>query len=103
MTMERKSTNTTVVTAKEVSQGLTKTKDISSLDANILRMRHGARVASGARLESAAGDNMALADELLVLELQLAKAARARLQAQRPRAARNPTREKIVRALKAVR
>jgi hypothetical protein len=76
--MERKAGSTTV-TAKEVKAALEKTRTLTSEEEKVLRMRHGAGAPSKtAPLPRAAGNNEELADELLVIEMQLLKAMRAR-------------------------
>ncbi len=112
--MERKVGSSTV-TAKEVKAALEKTRTLSAEEEKVLRMRHGAGASSSrAPLARAAGDNAELADELLLIEMQLMKAMRARaggkpvasasskpVAATRARdAAANPTKDKIVRALR---
>jgi len=62
-------------------------------------MRYGAKVDLAAPLPRAAGDNAELADELLLIEMQLLKASRVRLGGTAlPTASR--TKDKIVRALR---
>jgi len=110
--MERKAGSTTV-TAKEVKAALEKTRTLTSEEEKVLRMRHGAGAPSTtAPLPRAAGNNEELADELLVIEMQLMKAMRARMaQAKaggKPQAAAartskpsgNAAKDKIVRALR---
>ncbi|AEI62259.1 hypothetical protein [Corallococcus macrosporus] len=112
--MERKVGSSTV-TAKEVKAALEKTRTLSAEEEKVLRMRHGAGASSTrAPLPRAAGDNQELGDELLLIEMQLMKAMRARaggkpvatasskpVAATRARdAAANPTKDKIVRALR---
>jgi hypothetical protein len=76
--MERKVGSSTV-TAKEVKTALEKTRALSAEEEKVLRMRHGAGASSTrAPLPRAAGDNQELGDELLVIEMQLLKAMRAR-------------------------
>jgi hypothetical protein len=76
--MERKAGSTTV-TAKEVKAALEKTRTLTSEEEKVVRMRHGAGASSKtAPLPRAAGNNEELADELLVIEMQLMKAMRAR-------------------------
>ena len=76
--MERKVGSSTV-TAKEVKAALEKTRTLSAEEEKVLRMRHGAGASSTrAPLPRAAGDNEELGDELLVIEMQLLKAMRAR-------------------------
>jgi hypothetical protein len=113
--MERKAGSTTV-TAKEVKAALEKTRTLTSTEEKVLRMRHGAGAPSKtAPLPRAAGDNEELADELLVIEMQLMKAMRARTgqtksgskpqvaaarAASEPVATGNAAKDKIVRALR---
>jgi hypothetical protein len=116
--MERKVGSSTV-TAKEVKAALEKTRTLSAEEEKVLRMRHGAGASSTrAPLPRAAGDNEQLGDELLVIEMQLLKAMRARaggkpvasannkqVMAPAPaptptKAAGNATKDKIVRALR---
>jgi hypothetical protein len=110
--MERKAGSTTV-TAKEVKAALEKTRTLTSEEEKVLRMRHGAGAPSTtAPLPRAAGNNEELADELLVIEMQLMKAMRARTgqtqsgskpQAAAARASKpsgNAAKDKIVRALR---
>ncbi len=114
--MERKVGSSTV-TAKEVKTALEKTRALSAEEEKVVRMRHGAGAASTrAPLPRAAGDNEALGDELLLIEMQLLKAMRARaggkpvasannkrpvLPAEPAKAAStNATKDKIVRALR---
>lgn len=77
--MERKVGSSTTVTAKEVKAALDKATTLTSEEEKVLRLRHGAGASSTrAPLPRAAGNNEALADELLVIEMQLMKAMRAR-------------------------
>ena len=73
--MERK---TAVVTSEEVAVALGKVRTITSEEEKVMRMRHGAKVSVEAPLARAAGNNAELADELLVIEMQLMKAMHAR-------------------------
>jgi hypothetical protein len=112
--MERKVGSSTTVTAKEVKAGLEKARTLTSEEEKVLRMRHGAGAAKSAPLPRAAGGNEELADELLVIEMQLMKAMRERTgqtrSASKPRVAtvasrtaeagENKTKDKIVRALR---
>jgi hypothetical protein len=105
--MERKVGSSTTVTAKEVKAALEKAHTLTSEEEKVLRLRHGAGAASkSAPLPRAAGHNEELADELLLIEMQLMKAMRARTgqtrSASKPKAttAANATKEKIVRALR---
>ena len=77
--MERKVGSSTTVTSKEVKAALEKTQTLTSEEEKVLRLRHGAGAASkSAPLPRAAGNNEALGDELLLIEMQLMKAMRAR-------------------------
>jgi hypothetical protein len=106
--MERKVGSSTTVTAKEVKAALEKARTLTSEEEKVLRLRHGAGAASkSAPLPRAAGDNEALGDELLVLEMQLMKAMRERTgqtksASNKPKATAtaNATKDKIVRALR---
>ncbi|MFZ5470262.1 MAG: hypothetical protein ACOZIN_12575 [Myxococcota bacterium] len=105
--MERKGGSTMVaVTAEEVRGALSKAKTLTSEEEKALRMRHGVSVpALAAPLPSAAGRNQELADELLLIEMQLLRAHRAQLAKGKAVAAkvvvpRNAAKEKIVRALR---
>ena len=98
--MERK---TAVVTAAEVAVALDRVKTVTSEEEKALRMRHGSKVELNAPLARAAGGNAELADELLLIEMQLMRAMKARnapppapLQA----LSRNANKDKIVRALR---
>jgi hypothetical protein len=110
--MERKVGSSTV-TAKEVKAALEKARTLTSEEEKVLRMRHGVGAPSPqAPLPRAAGNNEELADELLVIEMQLMKAMRARTgqtkTGSKPKVAASrasepsssQTKEKIVRALR---
>lgn len=112
--MERKVGSSTL-TAKDVKAALEKSTTLTAEEEKALRMRHGAGAASKtAPLPRAAGANAELADELLVIEMQLMKAMRARTGQTRtaanaskapaavrtPEAPANATKDKIVRALR---
>ena len=99
--MDRKAANAAVVTAEAVTKAL-KGRIATQQEEKVLRMRYGSKVETGMPLGRAAGDNQDLADELLVLELQLFRAAKARKGALSVAAAptRNAARDKIVRGLK---
>jgi len=99
--MDRKSGSSTAeVTADEVKAALGRTRTLSSEEEKALRMRHGARVEVGAPLPQAAAGNEELADELLVIEMQLMKAWRARLAGRGVQPAPSRAKDKIVRALR---
>ena len=98
--MERK---TAVVTAAEVAVALGKVRTVTSEEEKALRMRHGAKVELNAPLARAAGDNAELQDELLLIEMQLMRAMKARNSpppAPMQALARNAHKDKIVRALR---
>src|SRR4051812_26821386 len=100
-TMERKGGSAAVVTAEAVTTAL-KSRVATQEEEKVLRMRYGARVDTQSPLPRAAGANAELADELLVIELQLFKAMRA---SRRPHlvsvpSERNAAKDKIVRSLK---
>jgi len=95
--MERK--GTAVVTAEEVKAALGTAQNVTVEEERALRMRYGARVETSAPLPQAHGGKPALADELLLIEMQLMRAVKARMAAQAP-APRNHAKDKIVRALK---
>ncbi|SEU15175.1 hypothetical protein [Stigmatella erecta] len=111
--MERKVGSSTVTT-KEVKTALEKARTLTAEEEKVLRMRHGVGAPSTrAPLPRAAGNNEELADELLVIEMQLMKAMRARTGQTKtaskspPKAAapakeptKNAAKEKIVRALR---
>ncbi len=112
--MQRKGSSSTVaVTAEEVRAALPRSRTLTSEEEKALRMRHGAKQENLHQpLPRAAGGNAELADELLVLEMQLLKAFRAQASAAKARTApltavaRAPASEssrakdKIVRALR---
>ena len=101
--MEHKGKGTAVVTAERVKAGLkVATTTLAPAQEQVLRMRHGTSVDLKAPLARAAGGNAELEDELLVMEMQLMKAWKARLQ---PAAVATPVKsaakDRMVRALKA--
>ena len=114
--MERKTGGSVQVVADEVKTSLAKGPQLlAGEEERALRMRHGVSVDRKAPLARAAGGNAELEDELLVIEMQLMKAMRARTgqtrtasntkpaaaAAQRVSAtAVNQTKDKIVRALR---
>lgn len=109
--MDRKGVRSTVaVTAEEVKAALPRTRNLTSEEEKVVRMRHGAAAPDlRAPLPQAAGGNEELKDELLVLEMQLLKAFRQR-QAQAKQTANvvakvgsapaSRAKDKIVRALR---
>ena len=96
--MERKGGSTVAVTSEEVRAALATARTLTSEEEKALRMRHGAAAERGAPLPRAAGANSELADELLLIEMQLLRAQRGRPSAVRPEASR--AKDKIVRALR---
>jgi hypothetical protein len=91
--------STAAVTAAEVQTALGQARTVSSEEEKCLRMRYGSKVELGAPLPRAAGGNRELEDELLVVEMQLMKAWRARM-GPRLQAAPSRTKDKIVRVLR---
>jgi hypothetical protein len=75
--MERKGSSTAVVTKELVTSGL-KTATITTREEHALRMRYGATVDKKAPLPQAHGGNEELADELLLIEMQLLRGLKAR-------------------------
>lgn len=104
--MERRGGRSTVeVTAEEVRTSLERTSTLTAEEEKVTRMRHGAALPRlDSPLASAAGNNRELGDELLLLEMQLMRAHRARTAARKPQLAvvepLPPTKAKIVRALR---
>lgn len=97
--MDRKAA---VVTAEEVTTAL-KGRVGTQEEEKVLRMRYGAKVDTRAPLPKAAGDNEELGDELLLIEMQLFRAMKAKRGAPLsvvPAPARSATKSKIVSALK---
>ena len=93
--MERTADGKGRVTTEELRTGLERERTLSPAEERALRMRHGVGVRSDAPLARVAPEGGELGDELLLLELQLLRQARAR--APRPV---SPTKSKIVRALR---
>ncbi len=99
--MDRKAA---VVTAEEVTTAL-KGRVGTQEEEKVLRMRYGAKVDTRAPLPRAAGDNEELGDELLLIEMQLLRAMKAKRApalalAPAPAPMRSAAKDKIVRALK---
>lgn len=90
-----------VVEAREVGAALAKTKTASE-DEKVLRMRYGAGVAKAAPLARHGEGDQDLADELLLMEMELLRAFRAHQKALAQKATPRPSRakDKIVRALR---
>ena len=97
--MERTPDNKGRVTTEELRTELERDRALTPVEERALRMRHGVGVRADAPLARIAPEGSALADELLVLELQLVRQVRART-APRPV---SPTKSKIVRALRSKR
>lgn len=99
--MDRKAA---VVTAEEVTTAL-KGRVGTQEEEKVLRMRYGAKVDPRAPLPKAAGDNEELGDELLLIEMQLFRAMKAKRGlplsvVPAPAPTRSATKSKIVSALK---
>lgn len=97
--------STAVVTTEQVTAALAQTK-VSVVEEKALRMRYGARVDTKAPLPTAFGDDDELGDELLLIEMQLLRALKARKAAAvaaiapKTTAPRNATKDRIVAKLK---
>jgi hypothetical protein len=112
--MDRKAGAAAVaVTREEVRSALARTATLTSEEEKALRMRHGVGFGHAEPLPRAAGRNAELEDELLIIEMQLMRAWRARMaqakapsaqaapvSAQTPRTPQNKSKDKIVRALR---
>jgi hypothetical protein len=96
--MSGKGSTATVVTAEQVTTALQRAK-VTTQEEKALRMRYGAKVDVKAPLETAYGDNEELGDELLLIEMQLLRALKAR-KALATKGPRNATKDKIVSKLK---
>ena len=106
--MERRGGHSTAeVTTEQVRQTLARSEVLGAEEEKVVRMRRG--IALGdlhAPLPRAAGTNVALADELLLLEMQLLRGHQARTQAKaKPQLSvvspeQQQTKSKIVRALR---
>ena len=102
--MDRKRRSTVEVSAEEAA--LSNATMLSGEEEKVLRMRLGVAVSDlHAPLPGAAGMDLPIADELLLLEMQLFKAYRKRAVPTRPSALRAPpaaekTKHKIIRALR---
>lgn len=103
--MDRKGRGTVEISAAEVATALSRS-GLSSEEERMLRMRLGIAVADlHAPLPRAAGDDQSVADELLLLEMNLLRASRRRAAVARASAAQVPsgtgkTKHKIIRALR---
>ena len=94
--MERTPDGKGRVTTEELRTELERDRALTPVEERALRMRHGVSVRPDAPLARLAPEGSELADELLVLELQLLRQSRARAA---PRHV-SPTKSKIVRALR---
>ena len=94
--MERTPDGKGRVTTEGLRTELERERTLTPVEERALRMRHGVGVRPDAPLARIAPEGSELADELLLLELQLLRQARARTT---PRPA-SPTKSKIVRALR---
>ena len=94
--MERTPDGKGRVTTEELRTGLERDRALTPAEESALRMRHGVSVRADAPLARIAPEGSELADELLLLEVQLLRQARARTA---PRHV-SPTKSKIVRALR---
>ena len=75
--MERKGSSTAVVTKKSVATALKTATTTTSREEQALRMRYGATVDRKAALPQAHNNNEELADELLLIEMQLLRGLKA--------------------------
>ncbi len=103
--MDRKSSNAAVVTTEEVTTALNNSRVATQEEEKTLRMRYGSKVELGRPLPKAAGNNEELGDELLLIEMQLFRAMKAKragvAQAAAPApTTRNAAKSKIVASLK---
>lgn len=91
-----------VVTAEEVKAGLNRTQTVTVEEEKALRMRHGVTVEKTTTLPQVHGGNTELADELLLIEMQLLRGMKARQasMAKKTMSPKNLAKDKIVRALK---
>lgn len=101
--MERKGGSTVAVTSEQVKRTVSKVQTLSPSEEKTLRMRHGAGADVSAPLPRAAAGNAELEDELLLVEMQLLRAMRARQGGATP-TAKGPVasraKDKIVRTLR---
>ena len=99
--MERKGGTSTVVT-EEFLAGLVRAPALTVEEERVLRLRHGVSPDANAPLARVVPADSELGDELLVLELQLLRAVRARAaQAAAASGTADPSRKsKIIRALR---
>ena len=93
--MERTPDGKGRVTTEGLRTELERDRALTPAEESALRMRHGVSVRADAPLARIAPEGSELADELLLLEVQLARQARTRV----PRVP-SPAKSKIVRALR---
>lgn len=91
--------STAVVTTEQVTTALRQTK-VTAEEEKALRMRYGAGVETKAPLPTAFDDDAELGDELLLIEMQLLRALKARKAAASRGGPRNATKDRIVAKLK---
>jgi hypothetical protein len=94
--MERTPDGKGRVTTEKLRTELERDRALTPVEERALRMRHGVGVRADAPLARVAPEGSELADELLVIELQLLRQARARTAPRQVSA----TKSKIVRALR---
>jgi len=93
--------STTVVTAEQVKVALKKAAPAFTQDEEkLLRLRHGQSVDPAAPLARAAGSNAALADELLVIEMELMRQFGPKPAVAKAAPTRSAAKDRMVRALK---
>ena len=107
--MEHKGGSSTVVVTKEdVKARISTVRTLAQSEEKVVRMRHGAGAELSEALPRAAGGNEELGDELLLIEMQLMRAWKARLaqtkgnqlQLSRIGTDANATKNKIMRSLR---
>ncbi|MCL2012890.1 MAG: hypothetical protein FWG75_08915 [Cystobacterineae bacterium] len=104
---KRKGSSLATLATTEIKTNINTQRSLEPVEENALRMRHGIGAPLQALLPKACGDNEEVADELLLIEMQLFRAARLQLSpklAQPPQpsfAQRSPQKSKIISALRA--
>jgi hypothetical protein len=93
--MERTPDGKARVTTEELRKDLDRSRTLAPLEERAVRMLHGVVVRTDAPLARLAEEGTELGDELLLLEVQLLRQAKARAP-RRP----SPTKSKIVRTLR---
>jgi hypothetical protein len=96
----QKSTREKTVSAVEVATAMPNAKHLASEEEKVLRMRHGARTSTTAPLPRLGQDNPELASELLLIELDLFRQAKARMARSKVVPISSRTKDKIIRALR---